>query len=90
MAVKKVPEHWLLTCDGCGETKEQTNSGRPSGWAYLTFEQGALDSQACEVADATVKAMFCGSCRPKIAAAINDAKSALTAPFGEGGGGETP
>jgi hypothetical protein len=84
MSVNKVPEHYTITCDCCGQSVTKMSPSRPSGWAKLTFEQGAEDFQGAEVADASVKAMLCRSCRTIVGNAINQAcSSARTALEGE-------
>lgn len=71
MGMKEVPKHWVISCDGCAnEAKPQTGTHRPSGWGKLEFEQGAIDGGGSEVADGSIRGLFCPICRGRIEAAI--------------------
>jgi hypothetical protein len=71
MGIVNIPAKWLVKCDGCGFTVEQTFNNRPAKWMKLRLERDALDYQGAPVADASVERLLCEKCGAKVAEAIN-------------------
>ena len=62
MGVKRVPETYIFTCDGCKTEARREINHRPSNWAALTLGMAALDFQGQAVADGSYRRLLCRSC----------------------------
>ena len=73
MTVKAIRPSWIYTCDACGREKQLPHeTSRPSGWGRLILEQGAVDYQGAEVADASIRRLLCPSCKSALGTVINN------------------
>ena len=72
MAIKEMPSRYEYTCDKSGQSQSlPRNTDRPQGWACFILERGAQDFGGAEVADASVRRLFCGRCTSSLIEVMN-------------------